>query len=86
MATDFLWNRLLIIGRWAERSVLFAGRTKFVLHRKYSREIILFSCIELNLGGNTNNGEVRLCKIEYYIISQTNEFVNGLLKNIFKKL
>ena len=26
MATDFLWNRLLIIGRWAERSVLFSKR------------------------------------------------------------
>ena len=61
----------------AARSVLFAGRTRFVLHRKYSREILLFGCIELNSGGNTNNGKVCLYKIEYYIISQTNEFVNG---------
>ena len=43
------------------------------IHAKY----ILFSCIELNLGGNTNNGKVYLCKIEYYIISQSNGFVNG---------
>ena len=58
--------------------------TRFVLHRKYSREILLFSCIELNLGGNTNNGKVCLCKIEYYIISQANGFVNRFYKSFLK--
>ena len=46
------------------------------IHAKY----ILFSCIELNLGGNTNNGKVCHIKIEYYIISQTIGFVNRFCK------
>ena len=31
-------------------------------------------------------GKYAYVKIEYYIVSQTNGFVNGLLKNIFEKL
>ena len=46
------------------------------IHAKY----ILFSCIELNLGGNTNNGKVCHIKIEYYIISQVSGFVNEFNK------
>ena len=31
-------------------------------------------------------GKYAYVKIEYYIISQTNEFVNSFYKNVFKKL
>ena len=31
-------------------------------------------------------GKYAYAKIEYYIISQTNEFVNSFYKNVFKKL
>ena len=50
------------------------------IHAKY----ILFNCICINFDGNTNNGKVCHIKIEYYIIPQTNEFVNGFCKNISK--
>ena len=34
----------------AARSVLFAGRTRFVLHRKYSREIYLIQLYRTQFG------------------------------------
>ena len=50
------------------------------IHAKY----ILFSCICINLDGNTNNAKVCHIKIDYYIISQVKEFVNRFCENNFK--
>ena len=50
------------------------------IHAKY----IIFSCICINFDGNTNNGKVCQCKIEYYIISQARGFVNRFYKSFLK--
>ena len=51
------------------------------IHAKY----ILFDCICINFGGNTNNGKVCHIKIEYYIIPHNQELVNSFTK-IFSKV
>ena len=50
------------------------------IHAKY----ILFSCIELNLGGNTNNGKVCLCKKSIILYHKSTNLSMGFVKFLEK--